>query len=172
MSNLHRTLRGESPLGALGRGLLAGAAGTAAMTVYQRVLARGSDDRANEEGSNDDPWANAPAPAQVARRILEGVFRHEVTAAQIPLLTTTMHWSYGSAWGSGYGALQGTLRARPVKSGLGFGTWMWTASYAALVLMGIYRPPWRYPSNELAADLSSHLVYGIATALAYEALAS
>src|SRR5436305_5182853 len=146
MAGLHRTRRYESPLGSLVRGLLAGAAGTAAMTAYQYVFARASGDGAGDERSNDDPWANAPAPAQVAKRIVEGVFGYDVTAARIPVLADAMHWLYGTGWGSIYGAVQGTLHTRPLRSGLGFGTGVWAASYATLVPMGIYRPPWPYRS--------------------------
>jgi hypothetical protein len=34
-------------------------------------------------------------------------------------------------------------------------------SYAQLVPMGLYAPPWTYPPRELALDLSYHVVYGI-----------
>ena len=43
-------------------------------------------------------------------------------------------------------------------------------SYAQLVPMGIYEPPWKYPAKELALDLSYHIVYGITAAIAYEKL--
>jgi hypothetical protein len=57
-----------------------------------------------------------------------------------------------------------------VLAGVELGTGVWTASYVELVPLGIYRPPWKYPANELALDLSYHLVYGIAVAGAYAAL--
>jgi hypothetical protein len=158
-----------TPLGAIARGLLAGVAGTGAMTAYQKALSRASNDESDDTPS-EDPWQDAPAPAQVAKRVLEGVFHVEVTPAQIPLLANVMHWAYGTAWGSAYGVLQGTLRTRALLLGPAFGAGVWAASYAALVPMGIYRPPWRYAPNELAMDLSYHLVYGTGAALAYEAL--
>jgi hypothetical protein len=43
-------------------------------------------------------------------------------------------------------------------------------SYAQLVPMGIYKPPWKYPVRDLGLDLSYHLVYGIAAAVAYDRL--
>ena len=36
--------------------------------------------------------------------------------------------------------------------------------------MGIYKPPWKYSPATIALDLSYHLVYGVATAAAYEAI--
>jgi hypothetical protein len=52
-----------------------------------------------------------------------------------------------------------------------FGTGVWAASYLELVPMGLYEPPWEYPATTLAKDLSYHLVYGVGTAAAYDALA-
>lgn len=154
-----------TPLGALARGVLAGIAGTAAMTAYQELLAGNGSD---EEKS----WEDAPAPAQVARRILKGVFRQDVSAERIPLLTNAMHWAYGIAWGGAYGLAQGTVRANPVLSGLAFGTGVWGMSYVQLVPMGLYEPPWEYPAKTLAKDLSYHLVYGLGVATAFETLDS
>ena len=47
---------------------------------------------------------------------------------------------------------------------------MWGVSYATLVPLGIYEPPWKYPPKELAIDLSYHLVYGLGVAAAYRLL--
>ncbi len=54
----------------------------------------------------------------------------------------------------------GLARARLGRLRLGF-------SYATLVPLGIYEPPWKYPPKELAIDLSYHLVYGLGVAGAY-----
>ena len=160
-----------TPLGALLRGLVAGAAGTALMTAYQELVQSGessSDD--NEPASDAERWQQAPAPAQVAQRILEGVFQQKVGTEQIPLLTNVMHWVYGTAQGGLYGLVQETIRKNPLATGLGFGASVWIVSYAQLVPMGIYEPPWRYPAKTLAVDLSYHLVFGVGVAGAHESL--
>ena len=159
-----------TPLGALVRGLVAGGAGTALMAAYQELVQSGERGD-NQQADEAERWQQAPAPAQVAKRILEGVFRKQVGADQIPLLTTVMHWLYGTAQGGMYGLVQETFRMNPIASGLAFGTGVWTLSYAQLVPMGIYEPPWRYPAKTLAVDLSYHLVYGVGVAGAYETLA-
>lgn len=156
-----------SPLAALGRGLLAGLAGTAAMTAYQLAVQRA---RAQGNGAKPRAWKDAPAPAQVAKRILTGVFQVPVGLERAGQLAHAMHWVYGTTCGAAYGLVQGTIERAPLAVGAGFGTGVWTASYGQLVPMGIYEPPWRYPPAELALDLSYHLVYGVATALAFEAL--
>lgn len=162
-----------TPLGALGRGLLAGVAGTTAMTAWQELSSRlqasgssGSSKRVEEESL----WASAPAPAKVTKRLIEALFRREVRPERIPLLTNVAHWGYGTAWGAVYGLLQGTLRANPLAHGLAFGSGVWAMSYVELVPMGLYEPPWKYPAKSLAKDLSYHLVYGVGVAGAYEQL--
>ena len=108
-------------------------------------------------------WADAPAPAQVAKRIADAAGQgRRVTREDVPLLTNAMHWLYGLSWGAAYGAV------RP--NGLVFGTGVWAAAYAELVPLGIYKPPWKYPAKDLAIDWSYHAVYGVTVAAAYAAL--
>src|SRR5690348_10476358 len=117
-----------TPLGAIARGLLAGAAGTAAMTAAQKLSSRLKTDDDSQSGGGD-PWEQAPAPAQAAKRILEGVFDLRVPASRIGLLTHTTHWLYGIGWGAVYGLVQESILAPPLRHGLLFGTGLWGASY-------------------------------------------
>jgi len=158
---------------AIGWGLFAGAAGTAAMTVWQELAAKlQSSDQASAEppGSSPGPWASAPAPARVAKLIGEGVFQINVPAEKIGLLTNVMHWGTGTGWGAAYGLLAATRGRSTLREGLAFGTFVWLSSYAQLVPLGIYEPPWKYPLRVEALDLSYHLVYGGATAVAFAVL--
>ena len=124
------------------RGFLAGAAGTAAMM----------------------------APAQVAKRLAELTGRR-ITKKQVPWVTQAMHWAYGISWGPAYALVARERDGSPVPAGLALGTGVWAASYAQLVPLGIYEEPWRLPPQELALDLSYHMVYGLGVATAYGALA-
>lgn len=164
----------QTPVGALGRGLVAGAIGTGVMTGYQILVARlraGDQEEAGDDGPPADPWEEAPAPALVAKRVIEGVFRREVSPDRIGLLTNATHWAYGVGWGGLYGLMAGSARgSRPLRDGLAFGAGVWGASYATLVPMGIYEPPWDYPASELALDASYHLAYGLGVAGAWRAL--
>jgi hypothetical protein len=141
---------------------MAGAVGTAAMTGWQELAGKLRSDGSGGggEAQPSDPWANAPAPAKVGRMILSSV-GYEVPADQIDLLTNVMHWGYGTTWGAVYGVLNGgSSRRRPLIRGLAFGTVVWAMSYVELVPLGLYEPPWKYPPEELAFDLSYHLAYG------------
>jgi hypothetical protein len=157
-------VRGAStPLAALGRGLAAGISGTAVMTAAQVLpskLASSGDADEQPQEEPRDPWAEAPVPALVAKRVSEGVFHTEVPAERIGLLTNAMHWAYGTSWGAVYGLLHARASERPLRSGVAFGLFVWAMSYAQLVPMGLYEPPWQYSAKELAMDVGYHVAYG------------
>jgi hypothetical protein len=164
--------RQPTPLGAVARGLLAGAAGTAAMTGLQELSSRlwPSGGGGGDGEPPQDPWEQASAPAKVARRVIEGVFEREAPPEWIPALTHGMHWAYGTGWGAIYGLIEGTRRQAPVRTGLAFGSGVWVMSYVQLVPMGLYEPPWKYSPSELAMELSYHLAYGAGLGAAYAVL--
>jgi uncharacterized membrane protein YagU involved in acid resistance len=154
------------------RGLVAGVIGTAAMTAWQEVAARAKrsamidiDERYREDV---DPWEKAPAPAQLARRVIEGVTGREIPVDKISLLTNVVHWGYGTALGAGYGLAARAVRANPALRGPLFGLAVWAQSYATLVPLGLYKPPWQYPAKTIAKDISYHLVYGSGVAAGFE----
>jgi hypothetical protein len=158
------------------RGLAAGAAGTAAMTGHQEIrdrLARGdaepgsAEDANGDGGEREDPWESAPAPAQVGKRLIEAVLGWRVPPEAIPLLTKVMHWSYGTLWGGVYAVGRESSRTQTRLAGPVFGLGVWATSYAQLVPLGIYEPPWRYPWQTLADEIGYHLTYGITVALTY-----
>jgi hypothetical protein len=151
-------MAGMGAMRTIGRGVVAGLAGTAAMTAYQLAVAR----LRGQPLLTPVPhrWADAPPPAQVAKRAAEALGHGRMlTREDVPWLTNTVHWLYGTGWGVAF-----VLLGRP--PGPLFGAGVWAAAYAELVPLGIYEPPWEYPLQELALDLSYHLVYGVAVAQA------
>jgi hypothetical protein len=145
----------------LARGLAVGVVGTAAMTAAQALsskLKSNDDEQGGDEP--DDPWKEAPVPALVAKRIAERVFHRKVSPDRIPLLTNVMHWGYGTTWGAVYGLLHRCPSEHPMRSGVGFGLFVWAMSYVQLVPVGLYQPPWEYSPNELALDVGYHVAYG------------
>jgi hypothetical protein len=155
--------------GSLGRGLIAGAAGTAAMTAYQLAVARVQGKPL--ETKVPRTWAEAPPPAQVVKKAADAVGKgRSVTKQDVPRVTNAMHWIYGLTWGVVYGLAARQLRPQPAAGAAALATGVWAAAYAELVPLGIYKPPWEYPPQELGLDLSYHLVYGAGVAAAYAAL--
>lgn len=149
---------GPSPLGALGRGLAAGVVGTGAMTGAQLAQMKATG---GEESST---------PGEVAKRIIEGVFKRPVSEDMMPLLNNGMHWVYGTSWGALYGAVAGTVAPRAPRAGLAFGLAVWAASLVQLPAMRLSPPVWEQPPSSIAIDAGYHVVYGIAVATAYEVL--
>ena len=165
-----------TPLGAVARGVAAGVVGTAMMTISQELVARlQSTDDEQEQGAEQqapqDPWEQASMPAQVGRRISEGIFHKEVSPDLIPVLTHAMHWAYGTSFGVVYGVIQGSVPSRPLRHGLLFGPAVMAMSYLQLVPMGIYEPPWKYSAKDLGTELGFHLAYGLGIAGGYRAIA-
>jgi hypothetical protein len=116
-------------------------------------------------------WENAPAPALVAKRLLERVLKDEISPRYARLLNNATHWGFGLAAGAGYGLLLGSRRKPKVWYGLPFGAAVWASGYVVLPQLGVYKPIWKYDLETLGKDLSAHLVFGTATAAAFRLLA-
>ncbi|MDX6472489.1 MAG: hypothetical protein QOK22_1305 [Gaiellaceae bacterium] len=155
--------------GSIGRGLAAGAVGTAVMTGLQLAVrkTRGEPLRTRVPRT----WAEAPAPAQVVKKAAEAVGHgRDVTKKDVPRITNLMHWGYGLWWGTAYGVAARSRGSNPAAGGAVLALGVWTAEYAELVPLGISKKPWDVPPRELALDLAYHLSYGLAVAGAYAAL--
>jgi len=165
-----------TPLGALVRGLVAGAVGTAAMDalLYRRYRRGGGTSSVDEwELSKGlSSWEQAPAPAQVGRRLVEGLFDLELSPRRVPLVNNVMHWAYGTFNGAQYGIVAGSLPRPRIAYGLVFGATVWGADYVILPAAKLYRPIWEYDRKTLTDDLSAHLVYGLTTAAALRVLSA
>jgi hypothetical protein len=159
--------------GAVKLGLAAGLVGTTAMTALQEVMARRRRARmpAGPVMAETDPWSHAPAPAQLAKRVMEDITGREIAPDRIPIYTNAMHWGYGISMGPAYGLAQRWLRGRARLLGPAFGLGVWAWSYATLVPLGLYKWPWHYRAGAIAKDVSYHLLYGTGTAAGYELLA-
>jgi hypothetical protein len=157
-----------SPVGAVLRGVIAGVVGTAALDTLQFVRYRrgGGDSSATEwefsEGLSS--WEDAPAPAQVARRLTEGLFDIKLPSSDARLVNNVTHWAFGTLTGALYGLIAGSLSKQRVVYGLPFGASVWAGGYVVLPAAKLYKPIWEYDVKTLATDLSGHLVYGLATA--------
>jgi hypothetical protein len=112
-------------------------------------------------------WSKAPAPAQVGKRLFEGLFQRELPARYAALTNNVMHWTYGLAWGAFYGIIAGSVHPPKIRSGIAFGTAVWVTDYIILPLAHLYKPMWEYDRGTLAKDLSAHLVYGATTAAVF-----
>jgi hypothetical protein len=168
--------RTMTPLGAVARGVVAGAVGTAAMDalLFTRYRRAGGDSafEAWESSAGLDSWDQAPAPAQVGKRLVEGLFQRELPPERSRLVNNVTHWGYGLLGGIQYGLVAGSVKAPRVRYGLPFGASVWAAGYVILPAAKLYKPVWEYDAVTLAKDFTAHLVYGVGTAAALQLLAT
>jgi hypothetical protein len=152
-------MRGDSGIGglagAIGRGLVAGAIGTAAMTVSSTL----------EQKARGREASTAPADAAMKALGIEG-FCDDGARSRFSNL---VHWGYGTGWG--------VPRALLHHAGLGttgataaHGAALWGSEQVMLPALGVAPPLWEWGAAEVAIDAGHHLVYAVATAVAYEAL--
>ncbi|TCC45369.1 DUF1440 domain-containing protein [Kribbella pittospori] len=163
-----------TPLGAVIRGSAAAAVGTLAMDVllygrYRKEAGKSGFPRW-EFSADVHNWDEAPAPAQVGKRLFEGLFRRELPDRRAALVNNVMHWGFGILNGAVYGVLAGSVPEPKVRHGALFGAGVWASGYVTLPAAGLYEPIWKYDGRVLAKDLSAHLVYGLTTATAFRIL--
>ena len=163
-----------TPLGAVGRGLAAGAAGTLAMDLlwYARYRRGGGKQHllAWEFSAGLSSWDEAPVPGQVGKRLFEGLFQKKLPPQRAELVSNVTHWAYGMLNGAFYGIAAESLGQPRTCYGLPFGAGVWAVDYAVLPAAGLYKPIRDYDRQTLAKDLTAHLVYGTTTASALRLL--
>jgi hypothetical protein len=163
-----------TPLGAVTRGLVAGGVGTVAMDALWFVRYRRGGGVSNfaawEFSSGVSSWDDAPAPAQLGKRLVEGLFKRKLSPRREPLVNNVTHWGYGMLGGAQYGLVAESLPTPRIRYGLLLGAALWATSYVVLPAAKLYEPIWEYDLDTLAKDLSAHLLYGLGTATAVRLL--
>ena len=155
-----------TPLGAVVRGSLAGAAGTLAMdAVWYTRYRKGGGTQAFAEwefSSGLSSWDGAPAPALVGKRLYEGLFQRELAPRWAGVTNNITHWGTGILWGVQYGIVASSIRNQRVQAMLAstLGPSVWATSYVVLPAAKLYEPIWDYGVKTLAKDLSAHMVFG------------
>lgn len=144
-------------LGALGRGLVAGAVGTVAMTVSERLEMAVS----GREGSQ--------VPGQVGASLIPG--KNAESPTDVAQLNSAVHWAHGITMGALRGALD-VAGLRGASASLAHFTLLWGGDAALYRALGIADVPWRWSPAELATDMLHKGVYAVVTGATYDALSS
>jgi len=147
----------ERVANSIGKGLVAGFVGTAAMTLSSTLEARL---RKREPSS---------APARATAKVL-GIaeFEDDIAKARFNDLS---HWGYGTGWG----VVRGLLDAAglpPRKATAAHGAAVWGGAQVMLPALEVAPPSVFWGAEEIAIDAFHHAVYAIATGVAYELLSS
>lgn len=162
-----------TPLGAVVRGALAGAIGTAAMDLagYLGYLKDGGEkDLLTWEFGGIENWEQASMPGKVGKRLYEAWTQKPLGPQWADLSNNLVHWGFGTMQGAGYGVVAGSMEDPPLLLGLPFGFGVWIFGYVVLPLGGFYKPLWEYSPEVLGTDLWVHLVYGMGTSLGFKLL--
>lgn len=153
MGNRHLMRTGDVAA-AVGKGLFAGLVGTAAMTLSSTAEAK-----LRGRGSSS-------APADAAAKVLGVEPKGEQETARF---ATVVHWAYGT----GLGAIRGLLGAfgmtGPAATGAHLAA-VWGSELVMLPALGVAPPITKTPPAEIGIDAGHHLVYAVATSLAYNFL--
>lgn len=138
----------------VGKGLFAGAVGTAAMTVSStlEMKVRGR--------------AGSTAPADAAGKVLGVEPKDEAGEARFANL---VHWGYGTGWGAVRGLIGAAGLEGPAATAAHFGA-VWGSEQVMLPALGVAPPFWTWGAKEVGIDAFHHLVYAGATGVAYAVL--
>jgi hypothetical protein len=141
--------------GAIGRGLVAGFAGTAAMTVSSTVEAK-----LRRRQFSD-------APARATAKLL-GIKEFEDTRAKARF-SDLSHWGYGTGWGIARGLMRefglDARNATPAHFAV-----VWGSALVMLPALEVAPPIVFWKRKDIAIDVFHHVVYATTTGLAFEFL--
>jgi len=137
------------------RGMVAGAVGTLAMTLTERL----------EMSITGRPASQVPG--QVGAALLLG--SDPRSDAEVQRLNTPVHWAHGIAMGSLRSALDAAGIDGPAASAIHFAL-LWGGDAALYVALGITDVPWRWDAEALATDILHKGVYAAVTGAVYDAL--
>ena len=136
----------------IGKGLLAGVVGTAAMTASSSLEARIRHRAASS------------APARATAKVL-GIKEFEDDIAQARF-NDLSHWGYGTMWGVVRGLL-GATGMPPTAASAAHGAAVWGSAAVTLPALEVAPPFVFWGKKEVAIDLWHHAVYAAASGLAY-----
>jgi hypothetical protein len=136
------------------RSVLAGAAGTTALTLSYKL-----EHRLRPRHQAPVDYDDSLVPGQIVASILH---LPHVTGREENELGLALRWSYGSAFGLWHGILYRRF-GEPVAGGLFFATLM-SATLSLFPVLGRTPPPWKWPPDVMATAVATHLAYVLAVA--------
>ncbi|GAA0192859.1 hypothetical protein GCM10009122_55710 [Fulvivirga kasyanovii] len=157
---------------AIGRSLLAGIAGTVAITIAQMIEMKLS----GREPSN--------APAEVGGKVLgveprggekeeqdkkQGNEENSVKEQNEEKFGQLMHWGYGTGWGVCRGLLSLAGIKGPAATAIHFGA-IWGTELVMVPAMTESPPASKWGAKALAKDALLHLTYALAAGAVFDAI--
>ncbi len=148
-------MKASTLAGGIGKGVLAGLAGTAAMTISSTVEAKLRS------------RAFSTAPAKAAAKVL-GIAEFEDERAEARF-SDLVHWGYGTSWGVALGVMRGMGFSPKLAASAHFAA-VWGAAAVMLPAFEVAPPVPFWEPEDIAIDVFHHLVYAGAASFAYQRL--
>jgi hypothetical protein len=139
----------------IGKGLVAGAAGTAAMTLSSTVEAR----------VRRRAFSTAPADATAKVLGIESFASDRAYGR----FSTIAHWGYGTAWGVVRGLLA-AVGLSPARATAAHLAAVYGNEQVMLPALDVAPPFWLWGGKEVGIDAFHHAVYALGTGIAYQAI--
>jgi hypothetical protein len=139
---------------AIGKGLLAGVAATAAISLSQMI----------EMKINKRKPSNAPVKV-----VSETVGAKPAAKEDKEKLSQEIHWAYGTSWGIARGLI-GLTGLKGIPAALVHFAAIWGTSLVLLPAFDAAKPINEQEPQEIAIDGLHHAVYTLTASLAYDAL--
>ncbi len=167
-----------SPLGALARGLLAGASGSYGQNLFLKATSRIAPSPLAKPPFKppESKQRRESSTTTLARRFVEQLMQRGPLGEEAKSRGgSIVHYTFGAAWG---GALCLACDSVPaldnfLVGSVGFGTFVWVASEGVLLpAFRLSAPIGAYSMQNHAYALLAHVAFGSATWLTYRALRS
>lgn len=145
------------------RGAVAGALGAVAMTAATQLESKALLPKGEKE---------KPIPEQVVEAVAAGGGL-DLSDTQTKAAAAGAHLGYAALWGAVYGAVQSRLHPPDLLHGLILGGLTYAAGmpeWGLVPQLGVMPPPTQQSMEKAAVPIGAHLVYGVTTALAFDAL--
>ncbi len=140
--------------GAMGKGLVAGVAGTVLMTLSSTIEMKLTGRAASS------------APADAAAKVLGVEAKGEAERARF---SNVVHWAYGTTWGAVRGLVGVAGLTGPPAAAAHFAA-VWGSGLVMLPALGVAPPVREWGAKALLTDACHHLVYAAGAGLVYGAL--
>ncbi len=140
--------------GAMGKGLVAGVAGTVLMTLSSTIEMKLTGRAASS------------APADAAAKVLGGAAAGEAERARF---SNVVHWAYGTSWGAVRGLVGVAGLTGPPAAAAHFAV-VWGSDLVMLPALGVAPPVREWGAKALLTDACHHLACACGAGLVYGAL--
>ncbi len=159
----------ESTLELIGKGAIAGLAGTAALTAGLMLMPHVLPQTGPFDPERDQPKEPQNKLVESVMLALWGTLpdeQNEAIAGQVA------HWGYGATWGVIYALAQNQLQLPPNTHGLLLGALVGTTASTVVPALKLSPPPTQQPLPQTAMMTGLQMLFGWVTAQTFDAFSS